>query len=258
VHCSLNEPEEEAAMLAIEQLKVNYGETKILFDINLKVAKGEIVCLMGRNGVGKTTLLNTVMGLLRPRGGKITFGDRDLTGVSAYQRARSGIGYVPQGRGIFPGLTVYENLLIGLEACSAKGTNAGRSAAQRGRNEPAAVDRALTIFPALKPILARKGGNLSGGQQQQLAFARALIAEPVLLLLDEPTEGIQPSIIDQIGELLLRIKSSMKIAVLLVEQYVDFAINVSDRYYFMETGAIVATGLIPELTDEIICKNMEI
>lgn len=245
-------------MLEIEQLKVNYGETRILFDINIKVAKGEIVCLMGRNGVGKTTLLNTVMGLLRPRDGHITFQGRELNGVSSYMRARSGIGYVPQGRGIFPGLTVYENLLIGLEAMSSNGIIFSQPTVGRGKNEKAAVERVMETFPGLKPILARKGGNLSGGQQQQLAFARTLIAEPVLLLLDEPTEGIQPSIIDQIEELLLKIKSSMRIAVLLVEQYVDFATRIADRYYFMETGAIVATGLVSELTDEIIRKNMEI
>jgi urea transport system ATP-binding protein len=245
-------------MLTIEQLKVNYGETRILFDINLKVRGGEIVCLMGRNGVGKTTLLNTIMGLLRPRGGKIVFRGRDLSGVSSYLRARSGIGYVPQGRGIFPGLTVYENLLTGLEARPLRRLNAKASVAKRVGNEAAAVERVLAIFPTLKLILTRNGGNLSGGQQQQLAFARALIAEPVLMLLDEPTEGIQPSIIDQIGELLLKIKGSKKTAVLLVEQYVDFAINVANRYYFMETGAIAAEGLTSELTEEIIRKNMEI
>jgi urea transport system ATP-binding protein len=245
-------------MLTIEQLKVNYGETQILFDINLKVREGEIVCLMGRNGVGKTTLLNTIMGLLRPRGGKIAFRGCDLAGVSSHLRARAGIGYVPQGRGIFPGLTVYENLLTGLEARPTRRLNAEAFVTKRVGNEAAAVERVLAIFPALKSILTRNGGNLSGGQQQQLALARALIAEPVLMLLDEPTEGIQPSIIDQIGELLLRIKSSMKTAVLLVEQYVDFAVNVADRYYFIETGAIAAEGLTSELTEEIIRKNMEI
>ncbi len=241
-------------MLKIEQLKVNYGDTKILFDVNLNVGAGEVVCLMGRNGVGKTTLLNTIMGLLRPRAGKITFGGQELTGLQAHQRARAGIGYVPQGRGIFPGLTAYENLVTGLEAGSATRKQGGKVK----KDETAAAEKMLEIFPALKGLLRRKGGNLSGGQQQQLAFARALISDPVLLLLDEPTEGIQPSIIDQIEDLLLRIKTESKLSVLLVEQYVEFATRVADRYYFMETGSIVAKGLVAELTDEIIKKNMEI
>lgn len=240
-------------MLAIEGLKVNYGDTKILFDVKLKVAAGEVVCLMGRNGVGKTTLLNTIMGLLRPRAGSISFAGMEITGLAPHQRARAGIGYVPQGRGIFPGLTVYENLVIGLEASSNKRREKGKR-----KSEAAALDKMLAIFPSLKDLLRRKGGNLSGGQQQQLAIARALISDPVLLLLDEPTEGIQPSIIDQIEDLLLRIKAQKKLSVLLVEQYVEFAARVADRYYFMETGSIAAEGLIAELTDEIIKKNMEV
>lgn len=241
-------------MLAIEQLKVNYGETKILFNVNLRVRTGEIVCLMGRNGVGKTTLLNTIMGLLRPRNGNITLSGLELTGIPPHQRARAGIGYVPQGRGIFPGLTVYENLVTGLEAFPSTGSQRR----PEKKNETAAVEKMLSVFPALKELLNRKGGNLSGGQQQQLAFARALISDPVLLLLDEPTEGIQPSIIDQIEDLLLQIKTQSKLSVLLVEQYVEFATKVADRYYFMETGSIVAEGLVAELTEEIIKKNMEI
>lgn len=240
-------------MLAIEELKVNYGDTKILFNVNLKVGAGEVVCLMGRNGVGKTTLLNTIMGLLRPSAGSISFAGMEITGLSPHQRARAGIGYVPQGRGIFPGLTVCENLVIGLEASSTERREKGRR-----KYEAAAIDKMLTVFPSLKDLLRRKGGNLSGGQQQQLAIARALISDPVLLLLDEPTEGIQPSIIDQIEDLLLRIKTQIKLSVLLVEQYVEFATRVADRYYFMETGSIVAEGLVAELTDEIIKKNMEV
>lgn len=235
-------------MLSIEHLMVNYGDTKILFDVNLKVGTGEVVCLMGRNGVGKTTLLNSIMGLLRPRNGSMVFSGLELTGLPPHQRAKAGIGYVPQGRGIFPGLTTYENLVAGLEACSSN----------RKKDQAESVDKMLVIFPALKDLLNRKGGNLSGGQQQQLAFARALISDPLLLLLDEPTEGIQPSIIDQIEDLLLRIKTESKLSVLLVEQYVEFATRVADRYYFMETGSIVAEGLVAELTDEIIKKNMEV
>jgi urea transport system ATP-binding protein len=240
-------------MLAIEGLDVNYGDTKILFNVNLKVGTGEVVCLMGRNGVGKTTLLNTIMGLLRPSAGSISFTGMEITGLPPHQRAKAGIGYVPQGRGIFPGLTVCENLVIGLEASSTE-----RREKERRKYEAAAIDKMLAIFPSLKDLLGRKGGNLSGGQQQQLAIARALISDPVLLLLDEPTEGIQPSIIDQIEDLLLRIKTQIKLSILLVEQYVEFATRVADRYYFMETGSIAAEGLVAELTDEIIKKNMEV
>lgn len=239
-------------MLEIKHLKVNYGESKILFDVNLAIPNGEIVCLMGRNGVGKTTLLNTVMGLLKPREGELVFRGEDVTNHPTHRRVRSGIGYVPQGRGIFSGLTVYENLQMGLEPLGERRTHVS------SYDQGTAIDEMLELFPALKPVLARKGGNLSGGQQQQLALARALMADPVLLLLDEPTEGIQPSIIDQIEELLLRIKSEKGISMLLVEQYVDFAVAVGDRYYFMETGAIAANGLMADLTQETIRTYMEV
>lgn len=238
-------------MLEIKNLKVNYGESKVLFDVNMEIPDGEIVCLMGRNGVGKTTLLNTVMGLLKPREGELIFHGEAMTELPTYRRVRSGIGYVPQGRGIFSGLSVYENLQMGLEPLY------GRSHVEM-EDQASAIDEMLELFPALKPILSRKGGNLSGGQQQQLALARALMADPVLLLLDEPTEGIQPSIIDQIEEMLLRIKKEKGISMLLVEQYVDFAVAVGDRYYFMETGSIAADGLMSNLTEETIRTYMEV
>ena len=241
-------------MLTIESLRAGYKETQILFDVNLVVPEGEIVCLMGRNGVGKTTLLNTIMGLVQPTAGKIIFRGRDISALAPHLRAKAGIGYIPQGRGIFSGLTVYENLLTGMEAKTVK----AQSRVAKRREEEEAVERALGMFPALEAFLSRKGGNLSGGQQQQLAIARALMSKPSMLLLDEPTEGIQPSIIEQIGENLLKIKDSMDVSMLLVEQYVDFAMNIADRYYFMETGAIVEQGLVSELTEEIIRKNMEI
>jgi urea transport system ATP-binding protein len=237
-------------MLEIDHLRAGYGGTQVLFDVSLKVADGQIACLMGRNGVGKTTLLNTIMGLIPANKGRITLNSRELTNTPTHFRAWSGIGYVPQGRGIFPGLTVAENLETGLEAA---GNLSGRS-----RVENDSLQEVLEIFPGLKPFLKRRGGNLSGGQQQQLAIARALVSKPDLLLLDEPTEGIQPSIIDQIEELLLAIRAQRKVAVLLVEQYVDFAIKVADQYYFMETGTIVADGAIQQLTDEIISRYMEI
>jgi len=215
-------------MLQVEQLSVSYGETLILRGADLEVRPGEVVCLMGRNGVGKTTLLKTVMGLLRPQAGRVVFNGRDLTRLGPDVRARAGIGYVPQGREIFPQLTVLENLQVGLLA--------------NPRRLRAVPDVVFEYFPALKTMLERKGGVLSGGQQQQLAIARALVAEPRLLILDEPTEGIQPSIISLIGRVLQALKAAGTVAVLLVEQYLEFALKLADRYYIMEKGAIVLNG----------------
>ena len=215
-------------MFQVHQLSVSYGETSVLRSVDLFVPAGKLVCLMGRNGVGKTTLLKSAMGQLRPSKGTVTLNGVDLTHARPEVRARAGIGYVPQGREIFPQLTVQENLQIGLEA--------------NPRRLRVVPDVVFTYFPMLKTMLGRKGGVLSGGQQQQLAIARALVAEPKLLILDEPTEGIQPSIITQIGEVLHDLKSSGKMAVLLVEQYLEFALDLADRYYVMEKGTIVLHG----------------
>jgi urea transport system ATP-binding protein len=226
-------------MLTIQKLSVAYGETRILRDINMEVPPGKVVCLMGRNGVGKTTLLKTIMGLLRPLSGQITFNGRDLTRTSPDVRARAGLGYVPQGREIFPHLTVLENLQVGLLANP-----------ERPRMVPEEV---YEYFPALKTMLTRKGGFLSGGQQQQLAIARALVANPRLLILDEPTEGIQPNIIQLIGHVLETLKKAGgKVAVLLVEQYLEFATKLADVYYVMEKGSIVLSGNANELEKELI------
>jgi urea transport system ATP-binding protein len=225
-------------MLQVNNLSVAYGETLILRDVSLEVRPGELVCLMGRNGVGKTTLLKSVMGLLRPRGGHVAFEGRDLTRASPDVRARAGIGYVPQGREIFPQLTVLENLQVGLLA-NPKGP----------RMVP---ERVYEFFPMLKEMLGRKGGVLSGGQQQQLAIARALVADPKLLILDEPTEGIQPSIILLIGRVLQSLRQEGRVAVLLVEQYLDFALKLADRYYVMEKGAIVLSGASAEMDREAV------
>ncbi len=225
-------------MLRIEQLQVSYGETQILRDVDLEVGPGQVVCLMGRNGVGKTTLLKSIMGLLRPRGGRVLFKDRDLTRAAPYIRARAGIGYVPQGREIFPQLTVLENLQVGMLANPAR---------------PSSVpEQVFDYFPKLKDILQRKGGVLSGGEQQQLAIARALVAAPQLLVLDEPTEGIQPSIITLIGQVLRSLKQAGQISVLLVEQYFEFALKLADRYYVMEKGSIVLHGSSADLDKEAI------
>src|SRR5713226_3144497 len=225
-------------MLAIEKLSVAYGETLIVRDVDLTVNPGEVVCLMGRNGVGKSTLLKSVMGLLKARSGRIHFEGRNITHASPDKRARAGIGYVPQGREIFPHLTVLENLQIGMMANHA-----------RRREVP---ERIFDYFPKLKTLLSRKGGVLSGGEQQQLAIARALVAEPKLLILDEPTEGIQPTVITLIGKVLEDLKKEGKVSVLLVEQYMEFASRLADSYYVMEKGSIVIRGTAAELNKETI------
>jgi len=229
-------------MLNIKELDVYYGESIILRDVNLKVPPGKVVCLMGRNGVGKTTLLKSIMGLLRPRKGQIVFEDNDLTGYSPDKRAKFGMGYVPQGRDIFPQLTVQENLLLGIEARKERGS--------------AIPDEVFDLFPVLKSMLNRKGGDLSGGQQQQLAIARALVGHPKLLLLDEPTEGIQPSIILEIAEAIRSIKSRNSVSVLLVEQYLEFVLDLGDYYYIMEKGAIVSQGRTTELNDYVVKEHL--
>lgn len=225
-------------MLTIEHLSVAYSETLILREVNLEVRPGEVTCLLGRNGVGKTTTLKSLMGLLRPRQGRILFEGKDITHATPDKRARLGIGYVPQGREIFPHLTVLENLQVGLLANP-----------RRLRKVPEAI---FEYFPALREFLQRKGGFLSGGQQQQLAIARVLAAEPKVLILDEPTEGIQPNVITLIGQVLKTLKKSGQFAVLLVEQYLEFALTLADSYYVMEKGAIVLQGRASELDKEAV------
>ena len=224
-------------MLKISNLSVAYGETQVLRDVNLDIGPGELVCLMGRNGVGKSTLLKTIMGLLRPNAGFVEFLGKDYTKTSPDVRARAGIGYVPQGREIFPQLTVLENLHVSMLATG-----------QRLK----VPDYIYHWFPALRDMLDRKGGFLSGGQQQQLAIARALVGKPKLIILDEPTEGIQPNIITLIGDVLTELKSEGTLSVLLVEQYLEFAMRLADRYYVMEKGAIVLTGSRADKDKELI------
>lgn len=226
--------------LQISGLNVYYGESHILRDVDMSIPVGKMVCLIGRNGVGKTTLMKTIMGLLKPRTGTITYGERPLLGYSTDERARLGIGYVPQGREIIPRLTVKENLLLGLESLSGR---------KKAKSE--VPDMIYELFPVLKTMLSRMGGDLSGGQQQQLAIARALMGEPRLLLLDEPTEGIQPSIILEIEAAVRRIIEATGISVLLVEQHLHF-VRQADRYYAMQKGGIVASGLTEDLSKEII------
>ena len=236
-------------MLQVAGLNVYYGESHILRDVDLSVPAGKMVCLIGRNGVGKTTLLKTVMGLLKPRSGTITFAGDLINSKSPDKRARSGIGYVPQGREIIPRLTVKENLLLGLEARSRQ--------EKRPSHNQAIPDEIFELFPVLKSMLSRMGGDLSGGQQQQLAIARALMGKPQLLVLDEPTEGIQPSIILEIEAAVRGIIAATGISVLLVEQHLHF-VRQADWYYAMQKGGIVASGATSELSNEIIQRFLAV
>jgi urea transport system ATP-binding protein len=231
-------------MLRVQGLSVGYGDSQILWDVHLHIPQGQVICLMGRNGVGKTTLLKSVMGLLSAQAGAIIFDEQEITRVRPEQRVRRGMGYVPQGRDIFPQLTVWENLSLGLLA-------------QKGR-QGKFPDAVFQLFPALSALLNRKGGFLSGGQQQQLAIARALVTEPKLLLLDEPTEGIQPSIIQEIEEVIARIKTEGRVTILLVEQYLEFAWRLADAFYMMEKGSIVAHGEIAQLTEDVVKQYLTV
>ena len=214
-------------MLNVENLNQKYGGSHILRDLSFEVKKGEVTCLLGRNGAGKTTLLKCLMGVVAAASGKVTFDGKDITHDPSHIRVRRGIGYVPQGREIFPRLTVYENLLMGLAS------------------KPSGVPlpkRIYEMFPILKEFLKRKGGDLSGGQQQQLAIGRALAISPQLLILDEPTEGIQPSIIKDIERAIRSLAEEGTMAILLVEQYYDFAHSLADQYLLMERGEFIKRG----------------
>ena len=235
-------------MLSIQGLQVSYGQVPILNDVSIEVPAGQIICLMGRNGVGKTTTLKAIMGLLKARAGKIILDDVDITTVPTHKRARAGIGYVPQGRGIFPHLTVYENLLMGLEAVDHN---------QRAVSQEA-IDEIHALFPVLKQMGGRVAGTLSGGQQQQLSLGRVLLREPKLLLLDEPTEGIQPNIVEEIQGVIVALREQKNISILLVEQFLDFALGVADYCYVMEQGHIVSRGDTNSLDAEIVREHLSV
>ena len=233
-------------MLQIKGLNTYYGESHILRDVDMNINQGEMICLIGRNGVGKTTLLKSLIGLLTPRRGEIIFNGDSVNRKRPHQRARSGIGYVPQGREIIPYLTVEENLQLGLEALPG------------GLAKHKKIDEIVyELFPVLEQFLARKGGDLSGGQQQQLAIARALLGKPKLLLLDEPTEGIQPNIVQDIESAVKRIIRETGVGVLLVEQHLHF-VRQADRYYAMQRGGIVANGPTSELSKAVVEKFLSV
>jgi len=234
----------EDPILRVEALEVSYGSTQVLFGVSLDVPEGGLCCLMGRNGVGKSTLLQTIVGLQPPTRGSISLGGEPITKRAPYDRVGAGIAYVPQGREAFPYLTVFENLRVVAEASESSGVDA--------------IDEALERFPRLRKLLDRPAGFLSGGEAQQLAIARALVTRPRLLLLDEPTEGIQPSIILEIEDAITELKNAAGMSILLVEQYVAFAMRLADTYAVMDVGRIVAAGPIETFERERMHQLMSV
>lgn len=214
-------------MLKIAGMDSYYGESRVIKGLDLNVEQGKITCLIGRNGVGKSTTLKSIMGVVKTPVGSIMLDGQEIVKMKTYDRAKLGIGYVPQGRDIFAQMTVQENLELGLQAVGGKGK---------------VPDYIYDLFPVLPKFAKRKGGDLSGGQQQQLAIARALVAEPKILILDEPTEGIQPSVIQDIGDVLQKINKMRGLTILIVEQYLDFVLEISDYLYVMEHGEIIMQG----------------
>lgn len=231
-------------MLNISGLNQFYGQSHILWDLDLAIEPASCTCIMGRNGVGKTTLLKCIMGMLPVRSGSMMFGDTELATLPAERRARIGVGYVPQGREIFSQLSVEENLRIGLGARS-----------DGLREIPESI---YELFPVLKEMLNRRGGDLSGGQQQQLAIGRALAIDPKMLILDEPNEGIQPNIVRQIGDVISHLVDDKKITVVIVEQKLGFARRVGQYFHLMEKGRVMANGTIDQLSDELVGKHLSV
>jgi urea transport system ATP-binding protein len=234
----------DSPYLEVSGLEFSYGEVKVLHGLNFNLSPQSIGCVMGRNGVGKTTFLRNLVGLENATAGKISINGKDSTKLEAHQRACNGIGYVPQGRQIFPLLTVEENLLVALEAA--------------GSDEKSIPSSIYDTFPVLHQMRKRRGGDLSGGQQQQLAIGRALVTRPKFLVLDEPTEGIQPNVITMIGEVIRRLVDEQGMTILLVEQYVDFVRKYSDSFAVMNRGRFVAQGSVDELDSSTIHKHLSV
>ncbi|MAV39458.1 MAG: urea ABC transporter ATP-binding subunit UrtE [Puniceicoccaceae bacterium] len=231
-------------MIALKGINQLYGGTQILWDLDLEIVEGSCTCIMGRNGVGKTTLLKCLMGLLPVSTGELLIGGEDFTAKYAESRASNGIGYVPQGRDIFPLLTVEENLRVGLGV--------------RRDKSKKIPEKIFELFPVLHDMLQRRGGDLSGGQQQQLAIGRALVIDPKVLILDEPNEGIQPNIVKQIGDVITMLNEQEGMTVVLVEQKLAFARRVGKEFRLMEKGRVVASGAMPELSDNLISKHLAV
>ncbi len=231
-------------MISINKINQSYGSSQILWDLDIQIEQGACICLMGRNGVGKTTFLKALMGLLPISSGEMFFNDQPLHNMSVESRAYMGIGYVPQGRDIFPLLTVEENLRVGL---------AGR---KDGVTE--IPEKVYELFPVLKEMLGRRGGDLSGGQQQQLAIGRALVTDPKVLILDEPNEGIQPNIVKQIGDVIIKLNKEDGLTVILVEQKLGFAKKVGEHFYLMEKGRIVANDKMDNLSEALIKQHLAV
>ncbi|WP_043340783.1 urea ABC transporter ATP-binding subunit UrtE [Belnapia moabensis] len=231
-------------MLRVETIDLSYGASRCLRSVSLEADPGRITCVLGRNGVGKSSLMRAIVGLERIQSGRIMWEGKDIAAVAPADRARAGIGYVPQGREIFPFLTVQENLETAL------------AAAPRGASVP--EEEIFTLFPILKQFLKRRGGDLSGGQQQQLAIARALTARPRLLILDEPTEGIQPSVIKDIARVIRHLAREKSFAVVLVEQYFEFARELADRIAVMVRGEVALGGPVEELEDESVRRLLTV
>lgn len=242
-------PDTQPMTLVLDHVNAYYGESHILRDVSFTIEPGEVVCLMGRNGVGKTTTLKTLTGLLPVRSGTISFLGQDMTHAKTDRRAKVGLAYVPQGREIIPHLSVYQNLQLGYW---------NRPTLRGDVSEQAAFEEVYHLFPKLTQILNRPGGVLSGGEQQQLAIGRAILSSPKLLLLDEPTEGIQPSIVDQIEDVIIGFKQSRRFAILLVEQGLHFAARLAEKYVVMARGAVKAQGKSTELNADMVRQHLTV
>jgi urea transport system ATP-binding protein len=240
----MNSEQKDFPFLDISGLEFSYGEVKVLHGLKIQIQEKSITCVMGRNGVGKTTLMRNLVGLEKPSAGSIHYQGKDITNCEGFSRASSGFGYVPQGRQIFPLLTVEENLSVALSAA--------------GLDQQSIPKSVYDTFPVLYDMRRRRGGDLSGGQQQQLAIGRALTTRPKLLILDEPTEGIQPNIITMIGEVIQRLVEENEMTILLVEQYVDFVKKYADKFLVMNRGRLVTQGSVEQLDNQVINKHLSI